>query len=300
MRRRPPHRRSERDTTSAAFGVLARGAAVALLAACLLPAPAAAQNLASDPRAQPLPPPTSYKALATRFLPGFELAAPPVSGALAALDEHALGIEAQAGVCYGAAAFSAAVEDLDVRLYFDGALVAQDVRPDAYPVATYCPTARGTLRAVARAHSGGGDSALAVLVDINAATAAVGPRDELSNRLESAIRRGAARWVPDGPQWRHTFPVPGIAPYDAMLDAGTCYAFVTVGQATILDLDLRLTTPDGVEATDMTLDATPLIVHCPTAPGAVTIDVAVTRGTGTVAIQRMQRPPVARPSPAPP
>lgn len=302
MRTRPLQWRCHR--TLGARAATRGRAALALLALCtlLLPAERApAQGLASDPRAQPSAPPSSYKALISRFLPGFELAAPPVRGPLNPLDEQALAIETQPGVCYGAAAFSTEVEDLDVRVYFNGALVAQDVRPDAYPVATYCASARGTLRAVARAHAGAGDSTLAMLVEINAASAAAGPRDELSNRLEAAIRRGTARWLPDGPQWRHTFPVAGIARYDATLAAGTCYAFVTVGQSTVLDLDLRLTTPDGTQTTDLTLDATPLLVQCPTEPMAIAIDVAVTRGTGTVAIQRMQRPQRGRtPSPTPP
>lgn len=262
-----------------------------LLLGALCPHPAGAQSLDADPRTRPIGVPESWKQLAAWFLPGFELAAPVVDRELDELDEQRLVLQAVTGVCYGAAAFSDDILDLDVRLYLDGRLVEQDIRPDAYPVATYCADDDGELTAVVRADVGAGAARLALFVQVNSDEAAGGPRDELSNRLDAAIRAGAARWTLRGEQWRRSFDAPGIAVLDTHLDAGRCHAFVAVGQAGVADLDLRLRDRDGAElARDLLLDATPIVVYCADNATDVELDVAVTIGSGTVALQHLTRP----------
>ncbi len=268
---------------------LAAAAVAAAVAGTSLPA-VLAQGLAEDPRARRLGTPSNWKQLAEWFLPGYELASPVLEREVAELEELRIASVAQTGVCYGAAAYSDEIEDLDVRLYLDGRLVEQDVRPDAYPVATTCADDGGELTAVVRADRGEGEAQLALFVQTNAYEAAGGLRDELSNRLDAAIRAGAVRWDVVGEQWRRTFALPGVEVHDIRLDPGLCHAFVAVGQATVLDVDLRLRSDADEElARDLHLDATPMVVYCPDRAQTVSLDVAVTRGDGIVALQHLTR-----------
>ncbi|MFT4705661.1 MAG: hypothetical protein ACI81R_003372 [Bradymonadia bacterium] len=257
--------------------------------------PLAAQTLAGDPRGAVATPPQSWKQVARRFLASYELLQPAESHTLGLRQEAAMSATVQVGICYGAAAFSSEIIDLDVRVYFDGELVAQDVTDDAYPVVEWCAPRAGQLEARARVFAGEGTLQMAIFADVNTRETVNGERDELSNRLNSLASRSVARWSPVGSQWRAVLPSAGIRTLDVEAEAGTCYALLAVGEASIQDIDLRLRDAmDAERARDFLLDATAAIAWCSDDNEVLTVDIAVPQGNGAVAAQLYTSPPTRR------
>lgn len=260
-------------------------------ASLALAAATSAQQLDRDPRVRSWSPPSSWKQTATQFVPGFEILVPAQDVALEEWAEHAIEWEGEPGVCYAGVAWSRDISDLDVRLYANERLVAQDVRPDHYPVAEWCVDNRTSMRLVTRAHSGTGIARSGVFVHINQREAAEGERDELSNRLLQAVSQTAARWMPVGDQWRRQFVSAGRATISVDVLAEHCYALVAVGESTVYDIDARLLDPAGEErALDAASDATPALTWCPERPGAWSVELAVVRGNGAVAARVLATP----------
>ena len=251
----------------------------------------AAQWHEGDPRVGQWQPPTSWKQAATAFAPGFELLSAPADVELQEWEEYAVAWEGLPGVCYAVVSWSGEIEDLDVRVFAHGTLVAQDVRPDVYPVAEWCVDRRTAMQATVRAHAGAGSARVGVLVDINQREAASGPRDELSNRLMRAVSQSAPRWVPARDQWRHRFGAAGLESFEVATTPGSCYTVVAVGESTVLDVDARLLDPEGVEvALDTAADAWPALTWCSPSGGPWEVELALVRGEGSVAATVLQAP----------
>jgi len=209
------------------------------------------------------------------------------------------------GVCYGVGAFSAEIEDLDIWVYEQDVLVAQDVLGDPYPVVRWCAQRGGIVRLRFVAFAGEGDLSFQVLEHPESRAAATGEQDELSNRLTRAAARSAPNWIVVGGQWRGRYD--GVGSRDATFSAraGQCYAALAVGEVSLNDIDLVvLDAADEVLAQDIAVDATPAVVVCPPFDTTLTARVIVVSGFGTVALQWyarvlaptvMPRPPARNP-----
>ena len=255
----------------------------------LVGAVAVAANVDTDPRFARPAPPESLDELVSRFLPNHVPLTPPGSVQLAQGEAYAFNQPVTAGVCYAFAGIGLdGLTDLDLRLRRRGGVVAQDVQLDGYPVVEWCPSLSGTVRVGLRAFNGGGRAEFQVLVDPNAYYSARGQLDELSNRLEAATARTAPRWMPESPQWRSAFPRPGIRELTIDAEAGQCYSVVAIGQASVLDVDLRMRSEGEVIDQDIGGGAVAGVSMCASVQQTLTVDVALVRGQGVVAAQPLR------------
>lgn len=236
--------------------------------------------------------PETVEALAARFAPGFEALSAPGTITLAEGERYTFSAAVESGACYAVAAVGIGPTDVDVRVRRAGATIAQDARLDGYPIATWCPTSRGTERITIRAFEGSGEVAYLLLIDPDTRAAAVGDRDELSNRLDAHIARAAPRFAASGPQWRSSFDAPGEQEMAVDVRAGVCVAVAVVGQTTVEDIDLLLEDAAGRElGRDFALDATPVVSYCGERDETLTLRVAVRAGRGVVAAQALEAIP---------
>jgi hypothetical protein len=264
----------------------ARRSLLGTLLFLLVAVAAVAENVDTDPRFQRPPLPVSLDELVDRFLPGHVPLTPRGNVVLAQGEAYAFNHDVTAGVCYAVAAIGlGGIRDLDVRLRRSGRVVSQDVQLDGYPVVHYCPASVGDIRVELRAFDGSGSAEFQILVDPNAYYSARGALDELSNRLESATARTAPRWMPMGPQWRNQFPRPGTRQLTFEAEAGDCYSVVAVGQASVLDVDLRLRLEERELDVDRGGSSVAAVATCAAVDQSLTVDVAVVRGQGVVAAQ---------------
>ncbi|MFT6397628.1 MAG: hypothetical protein ACJAYU_002382 [Bradymonadia bacterium] len=255
----------------------------------LVGAAALAANVDIDSRFERPVPPESLNELVARFLPNHVPLTPQGSVRLAEGEAYAFNQSVTAGVCYAFVAIGLnGLTDLDLRLRRRGGVVAQDVQLDGYPVVEWCPALSGIVRVGLRAFNGGGTADFQVLVDPNAYYSARGQLDELSNRLEAATARSAPRWTPEGAQWRSAFPRPGVRQLTIDAEPGECYAVIAVGQASVLDVDLRMRADGEVIDQDVGGGAVGGVSMCASVSQTLTVDVALVRGQGVVAAQPLR------------
>ncbi len=261
---------------------------IALIAVLSVAPPVGAQ-LDQDPRAERPEPPQTLDTLAQRFLSGYESLSPPGSATLGVGETHVVVQQTLAGMCYAVAAVTTDDVDIDIRIRTNGVLIAQDVRLDTYPVVQWCAASDSNAEIEFLSFGGASTIDYAVYGDDDTRNAAVGPLDELSNRVNAAVARSAPRWETVGPQWRNTFTRPEVRPMSVTTEPGFCYAIVAVGQASVEDIDLLLLDEDNFErARDFALDATPLVAYCPPAGETLTVHVALRAGRGVVAAQLLK------------
>jgi len=106
------------------------------------------------------PLPTSLDEVATRFLPLWEPLGEPHTFTLQQGAQTSFMLNTVAGHCYAAVGHATDITDLDVRVRIDGAIIAQDVLFDSYPVVRWCAAFDATVEAEARAFSGAGAATL--------------------------------------------------------------------------------------------------------------------------------------------
>ena len=252
-------------------------ATLAVTVALVLGSAVLAQGIESDPRSQFAAVPTSLEETAARFLPGYELLTSVGTIVLEHGATHAFTFETTPGLCYGAIGFSSEVTDLDLRFRSEGDVIAQDVRPDAYPVVEWCAELATTVRVQLRSFVGAGTVDYGLYVDRNEAARTRGEQDQLTNRLTTLAATAVPRWAPAGPQWRSRFARPDIQEFRVESPLpDQCYAVIAAGQGSVVDVDLRFLDEEARElARDLVDDAEPMVAHCPSRPGALVVQVAV-------------------------
>lgn len=265
----------------------------AMLLITLVPAILAqSPRLDGEPRAEHPPPPESLEETIRRFLPVHE---PLYDVASFELDYDAdtyLDTTMQTGACYAAAAYSDGITDLDLWVYADGEVIAQDVQPDHYPVVEWCAPRDADVQVRAHAFEGEGSVQMQILAEPASYSAAAGEQDELSNRLTLLLSHVGPRYRPMQDQWRERFSDGMFDEFAFDVGARRCYLVVAVGDSFVDDVDLMLVDSDGETlASDFAVDATPAVLHCTRVSGELTARVIVVRGQGTVAAQVFSHAP---------
>jgi len=249
-------------------------------------------RLDEEPRSERPPPPESLEETIRRFLPIHE---PLDEIATFELDYDAetyLDTTMQTGACYAAAAYSDGITDLDLWVYADDEVIAQDVRPDHYPVVEWCAPRDADVRVRAHAFDGEGTVRMQILAEPASYSAAAGDQDELSNRLTLLLSQVGPRYRPMQDQWRQRFSDGMFDEFTFEVGARRCYLVIAVGDSFVGDVDLMLLDSDGETiASDFAIDATPAIMHCTEAAGELIARVIVVRGYGTVAAQVFSHAP---------
>lgn len=253
--------------------------------------PAQAQRLSNDPRVAPPPTPVSIFEVAAGFAPAYVAVGAPVDVSLPDEGEVAARFDVIAGGCYAAVGFTNAVADLDVWVRDAGTLIAQDVRPNAFPVARWCSSRTTTLDIALSAYTSGGAAQLALYADAETIERSRGSDTLLANRLAASIGRSAPGWSPIGPPTEIEVPQSGTRGFPLDVGESQCLGILAVGAVGVEDLDLVVRdADDAVIVSDLALDATPLVVFCVEAAQTLRIELTVSRGAGVVATQIL-RPP---------
>lgn len=253
-------------------------------------APAGAQErLFEDPRWQPPLAPRSLQEVAQRWLPGWRRTQGPYSVAVSVGTTVREPIVVQGGVCYALVAWSGDGTDVDVHVYDRRTLVAQDVQPDAWPVARWCALRTGPLQVDLDVYGQDGEVAWGVWADAADLHAASGPFDEVTNRLERLVGLVAPRWTTVGNQRRLSYSGPAIQSVSVQPSADACDLFVAVGTVGVHDVDLRLIDAQGTALdTDVSPDRGAVVQICGHST-PLTLLVAVPAGLGTVGVQHLRR-----------
>lgn len=250
-----------------------------------------AQQIGSDERFRPPAQPASLDEFVRRFAPLHVAVAPVISRNMTRLDVLRLEYDVQSGVCYQAMAIGPQLVDVDLRVFAQGELIAQDVQFDDYPAAQFCAARSGFVDVAVDAFEGSGMLEVGLFAEPRSLDAASGDRDELANRIDHAIARSAPGWTPIGTQLRTRFEGPGIERLPVSLAHAGCFAMIGVAEAALDDIDLVLRDPQGTElALDVALDATPALVYCPPSAAELVLEVASAEGRGSVAIQILELP----------
>lgn len=253
-------------------------------------APVRAQDrLLQDPRWQPPLAPRSLSDVADRWVPGWTRVLGPYSVSVTVGATVREPIVLQGGVCYALIAWSDATADVDVHVYQRRTLVAQDVQPDAWPVARWCALRTGPLQVDLDVYGQDGEVQWGVWADAADLHAALGPFDEVTNRLERLVGQVAPRWTAVGNQRRLSYSSPAIQSVPVQPSAESCDLFVAVGTVGVHDVDLRLIDADGAAIdTDVAPDRGAVVQVCGQGE-PLTLLVAVPAGLGTVGVQHLRR-----------
>lgn len=258
----------------------------------LLAAPAQSQRLSTDPRITPPPTPGSVAEVAGGFLPGWVAVTEPVDLAIADEGEAAARFSVIAGGCYAAVGYTAAVLDLDVWVRDEGVLIAQDVRPNPYPVARWCSSRSTMLEVALSAYTSGGQAQLGLYAEAETIERVRGSGTEMQNRLAASLGRSAPAWVATSAPIEITIAQPGTRAFPLEVVGQQCYGVAAVGDAGIEDLDLVIRdAAEQIVVSDLALDATPLVVFCVQAAQSLRVELTVARGDGVVAAQILRPPP---------
>lgn len=270
-----------------------RGLASVLAGLVLLPAVGIAQSrLRDDPRFAPQERPASLEATALGLAPDLEPAGSGGTFALVHDGRVRTSVRVTRGRCYAAIGWSPTIDDLDLWVWDEHELVGQDVASDAWPAARWCARRTADVELEWVAFEGSGPVEWTLLTTPEDAFA-LGPRDELSNRLDAAMARTAPRFVPFAGQYRGFFRGPGVLRPAVRVVPGCCHAIVATGDAFVEDVDLRVVDARGRELTaDRSPGRTPAVMHCvpPDADREIEVELTLIAGYGGVAFRTLVEP----------
>ncbi len=271
----------------AADSRLSAAAALALLVSACALWPAAStfaqERLRDDERGALRQAPVDFAALTERFLVDYEIASGPAEVELSEGRRQQSAVPVTPGACYAVAGVADGIEDLDIVVRDERGIVGRDTSRDAYPVAEFCAR-EGSVQISVNAFEGSGSATYGVFVEPNSREAALGDGSELENRMGHAARRALPKWAPLTEIAVADYALAGIRYFEFEAPPG-CYAWLATASAGVSDVDL-IVMRDGVEiGADFGLNTTPLVVECSDAPGTRTLRLAVTRGTGSAAVQ---------------
>lgn len=268
-------------------------ASMACLLVVLAPfAMAQTERLNEDPRAVPPAPPESLEETIARFVPIHEPLGEIAGFELDFDADTYLDTTMRTGACYAAVAYSDTITDLDLWVYADGEVIAQDVTPDNYPVVQWCAPRDADVEVRAHAFEGEGSVRMQILAEPASYAAAAGELDELSNRLTLLLSQVGPRYRPMQDQWRQRFSDGMYDEFAFEVGARRCYLVIAVGDSFVDDVDLMLLDSAGdLIASDFAIDATPAVMHCTEVAGELIARVIVVRGQGTVAARVFSHAP---------
>ncbi len=130
-------------------------------------------------------------------------------------------------------------------------------------------------------------------VDLEAPLEPPDPNDAIAVRMAETASTHAEGLTPATPLLRGALGPGERQDFQAILVGRRCFRVLGVGTSTVIDLDLLLFDPNGVQVQqDTSADALPILGHahplCPERPGAYRIQARMLEGAGEFGVQVFQ------------
>ena len=226
----------------------------------------------------------------------------------------AYAIDTTMGACYAAVALGSDNTDLDmVMLDPSGATVAHDVRTDAHPWISFCAAQGGRHIARLQMARGTGSYYYALYagpagrqVDLSAVFGGateqvqVAQIDPATSARLSALdaRLSAENYHRTGEPRGAVFSNREERPYPLNLQAGTCYAFATLGGVGATDTDASVVDGSGTELErDASTNIDGLVRFCPEATGTYNLRAKMYGGAGSLFVAAWTQANAQQPTP---
>ncbi|TVR04943.1 MAG: hypothetical protein EA398_00785 [Deltaproteobacteria bacterium] len=244
-------------------------------------------GLDADPRSEPPPRPSTIEELERRFLPNHEPVGDLHSAPIRRDERVEFTRRVASGACYAAVAFAPEAQQVDIDVFEGDRRIAQDLRRDPWPVATFCASGTGHVTIRVTGVRGSGQVQSRLLVDPQSRAHALGPAaDPLHNRLLAVQRRTMPRSTGSSPVLEHHFDSAGSTTVVLPVPSRGCHAVVAAGEpgADHLTMRVRRRSVQNL-GEDRRALAEAVVGFCAEAAGFIEVDLMLLRGSGAVQVQ---------------